>query len=208
MEPSAGQRPASRDSAVVSHPETASESAADQRLRPAEVDALYAQFGSDVLAFLAGVLRDRDLAAEALQNTFRRLLEVGHTARPESVKGWLFKVAFHEGLALKRRQGADHRAILQYGRLRSASQGIDSAGLTRGDSPQMQELISDEEVRRLRQGLAELPAEQRWVVERRIDHEETFAVIAANLGVPLGTVLTRMRLALQKLERILKHDDG
>lgn len=72
----------------------------------------------------------------------------------------------------------------------------------------MQELISDEEVRRLRQGLAELPAEQRWVVERRIDHEETFAVIAANLGVPLGTVLTRMRLALQKLERILKHDDG
>jgi len=169
---------------------------------------LYSQFGLDVLAFLAGVLRDRDLAAEALQNTFRRLLEVGHTARPESVKGWLFKVAFHEGLALKRRQGADHRAVTQYGRLRSASLGLNSEGLATGDSPQEREVISHEEVARLRQGLAELPAEQRWVVERRIDHEETFAVIAANLGVPLGTVLTRMRLALQKLERILQDDNA
>jgi RNA polymerase sigma-70 factor (ECF subfamily) len=41
------------------------------------------------------------------------------------------------------------------------------------------------------------------VVEARIQHGQTFAAIAAELGLPLGTVLTRMRLALAKLRRSL-----
>jgi len=38
----------------------------------------------------------------------------------------------------------------------------------------------------------------------RIYEEKTFAVIAEELSLPLGTVLTRMRLAMQKLHKHLE----
>jgi RNA polymerase sigma-70 factor (ECF subfamily) len=57
---------------------------------------------------------------------------------------------------------------------------------------------------KVREAVNRLPAEQRFVVERRIDSDQTFAEIAAELNVPLGTVLTRMRLALAKLKLVLE----
>ena len=65
----------------------------------------------------------------------------------------------------------------------------------------------DEKISRLetvvevRSAMARLPAEQQQVVRMRIYEEKTFAAIAEEIGAPLGTVLTRMRLALQKLHR-------
>jgi RNA polymerase sigma-70 factor, ECF subfamily len=172
-----------------------SESPATGRLTTGAVAALFAEHGADLLAYLTGVLRNHDLAAEALQNTFRRVLEVGHTARPESIRGWLFRVGFHEGLAMKRRTGAEHRILARYVEQVQVRQPLGEA------APQEQRLLHDEDLARLRSGLEQLSHEQHWVVTRRLYHEETFAVIAANLNVPLGTVLTRMRLATEKLAR-------
>jgi DNA-directed RNA polymerase specialized sigma24 family protein len=46
------------------------------------------------------------------------------------------------------------------------------------------------------------------VVRMRIYDEKKFAVIAEELGVPLGTVLSRMRAAMMKLEKSLgRHFD-
>jgi DNA-directed RNA polymerase specialized sigma24 family protein len=58
----------------------------------------------------------------------------------------------------------------------------------------------------LRTAIGQLPQEQRIVVERRIHHHETFAQIAEQLDVPLGTVLTRMRIATQSLRKSLHED--
>jgi RNA polymerase sigma-70 factor (ECF subfamily) len=69
-----------------------------------------------------------------------------------------------------------------------------------------EEAIRGEERAVVRRALAELPPEQRRVVEARIDQGKSFAVIAAEQGLPLGTVLTRMRLALEKLRRALGED--
>jgi DNA-directed RNA polymerase specialized sigma24 family protein len=48
-----------------------------------------------------------------------------------------------------------------------------------------------------------LPREQQVVVRKRLHEEKTFAEIAGEEGVPLGTVLTRMRLALERLRKML-----
>ncbi len=56
----------------------------------------------------------------------------------------------------------------------------------------------------VRKALEELPANQREVVRLRIYEEKTFAEIAEELQVPLGTVLTRMRSAMRKLETLFK----
>jgi RNA polymerase sigma-70 factor (ECF subfamily) len=61
-----------------------------------------------------------------------------------------------------------------------------------------------EEIEEVRRALADLPEAQRDVVQRRVYGDQTFATIAAELKCPLGTVLTRMRLALKNLARLLE----
>ncbi len=178
--------------------------AVELRLSPREVEQLYEECHQELLAFLIGVLRNPDDAHEALQSTFRRCLETSYAARAETRKGWLFKIAFHEALGLRRRDSARQRKIVRYGsQPANWLRIVDSTG----DAPQEQQLLSQEQLSQLRGALQELPEEQRCVVERRLQSDETFAVIAAGLGVPIGTVLTRMRLALIKLKRTLQGPD-
>lgn len=165
-----------------------------------DVHALYLQHGRAVFGFLAGVLRDQDLAEEAFQNTFQKALEAGHTARSDSIQGWLFTVAYHEAMALRRRQATGQRVLKRYSefRITGESQFAEPAL-----GPELS-LVQEEDRQRLQHAIAQLPTEQRIVVERRLHTEQTFAQIASELALPLGTILTRMRLATQKLREALR----
>ena len=174
---------------------------ADQgQLDPAAVTALYERYADELRLFLTGVLRNADLAAEAFQNTFAKTVESGHTAREESFKGWLFQVAFHEALLLRRRGRIHDRSLRQMARADRSQ--AEPAGFECPDD----RLIRSEITEHVRQALAELPADQRQVVQMRIYEDKTFAAIAAEVSVPLGTVLTRMRLALNKLSKRLRSE--
>ena len=56
------------------------------RLTRAELEALYAEHSSELRAFLRGVLRDADLAAEALQMTFVKLIEQGENGQSDDLQ--------------------------------------------------------------------------------------------------------------------------
>lgn len=171
-----------------------------ERLSAESVRALYEVHGRDLLTFLIGVLRDQDAAWDVSQITFQRLLEVGHLARHETVRGWLFKVAFHEAMAFRRKQSRSERIQRELTVGLSEGRGVDFQSA-------MQSLVREEEVARLRALMQQLPDEQQFVVRQRIQEEKTFAVIAEELQVPLGTVLTRMRLAIQKLQKWFGRED-
>jgi RNA polymerase sigma-70 factor (ECF subfamily) len=162
-------------------------------LDPQSAQAVYLQFHDDVQRFLVGILRDPDLAAEATQATFTKLVEVGNTVNPETRRGWLFRVAFNQAMLLRRRQTVQRKSYQRLSWL--APQFADSPEL----HTERRELAH-----RVRQAIAALPQEQRDVVKRRIYEEQTFAIIAAELSVPLGTVLSRMRLGLKKLSSKLQ----
>ncbi len=147
---------------------------------------------------MTGVLRNADLADEALQNTFAKAVESGHTAREESVKGWLFQVGFREAVLLRRRGQVHDRS------LRAMARGQSNDDFAAPD----ERMRRSETTARVRQALGELPADQRQVVEMRIYQDKTFAVIADELSTPLGTILTRMRLALKRLSRRLGSEQG
>jgi RNA polymerase sigma factor (sigma-70 family) len=172
------------------------------RIDPAVVTALYECYAEELRLFLTGVLRNADLADEALQNTFAKAVESGHTAREESVKGWLFQVGFHEAVLLRRRGKLHERSLRQVAR-GQPDEGFDHSGDRPGDR-----LAQSEMVQQVRSALTELPADQRRVVEMRIYEDKTFAAIAEELSAPLGTVLTRMRLALKRLSRRLGSEQG
>lgn len=168
----------------------------DRKIDSAFVAALYEEHADELRRFLFGVLRDHDLSTDALQNAFSKMIEVGHTARQETLKGWLFRVAYHEALALRRRQGVDGKAMRK----------LADAGPPASESPD-ETLCRSEAVDRVRSALEQLPAEQRQVVRMRMYEQQTFAAIAAELGLPLGTVLTRMKLAVDKLRLKLAGDE-
>ena len=92
---------------------------------------------------------------------------------------------------MRRRQGVER------GALEKVAGGEQTAARGRGDSPEAR-LVQWETVERVRAALDKLPPEQQQIVRLKIADEKTFAAIAAELNLPLGTVLTRMQLALAK----------
>jgi RNA polymerase sigma-70 factor (ECF subfamily) len=143
------------------------------------------------------MLRDRADADEALQQVFLKLLEAWESVQPETAKGWLFTVAYHEAMLVHRRRDRDDAA-----RARLWARPVWQAHGEVHD-PQ-RATVREEVVERVRRALEELPPAQRDVVERRLYRDQTFAAIAGEIGCPLGTVLTRMRLAVEKLRQRLE----
>ena len=153
------------------------------------VARLYIQHAEELRHFLLGVQRDADLTSEVLQATFVKALETVHTSQEETRKAWLFRVAYNQALENRRRHKRQSHLMQKAAWNKPPAEN---------DTP-TDELTRWETVAQVREALNALPEDQRIVVQKRIYEEKTFAVIARELGVPLGTVLTRMRAALKKL---------
>jgi RNA polymerase sigma factor (sigma-70 family) len=165
-----------------------------KRFTPNQIAELHKQWAPAVRAFLWGLTRNPEQAEELLQATFAKLVEAGDAVDEASVRGWLFKVAHSEAMLWRRKAGVHERAIQKLIPTLNASD----------HSEPWAKLLRAEEAERVRHALHALPYEQQYVVQQRIYADKTFAVIAHELGVPIGTVLTRMRLALTKLEKALR----
>lgn len=165
------------------------------KLLPQQIEALYESHGPAVRRFLLGVLKDADLAEEALQQTFIQVMEHGHTARTESMKPWIFKVAFNEAIALRRRAKTRADAMRELALDPRLSHAIQATG---------DQVIGAEDLMIAQDAVARLPEAQREVVHLRFRESMTFAQISESLEIPMGTTLTRMRLALSKLREMLK----
>ncbi len=164
-----------------------------ERIDPSVVAALYVEHSAALRRFLLSVLRDHQRVSDVLQTTFARLIERGHETREESRKAWLFRVAYHEALAMRRREAIGQRVLEHASWNRPPA--ADAAD---------QLLIREEAVDAVREMLSQLPAKQQQIVRMRIYEEKTFAVIAKELGIPLGTALGRMRSAVMKLSERLQ----
>jgi len=167
------------------------------KLDSAIVSALWDEQGEALRRFLVGVLKDPALAADAMQAAWMKLVEQGHTVQPGSRKSWLFQVAYREALLLRRRQATGDNV------LRRLAWVARSHAAASDESAMLQELVA-----RVRAALDELPAGQRQVVRMRIYEQKTFAEIADELGIPLGTALGRMRAATAKLRARLDVERG
>jgi RNA polymerase sigma-70 factor (ECF subfamily) len=148
---------------------------------------------TDLKLFLLGVLKDRHAVEDAYQRTVLRALAAAETARKETLRGWMFRIALNEARQLSRDQRRRQSLVREAGP--AVGEPTGSFGRTAGEG-----LIRRELIDQIRIALQRLPPNYQDIVRRRIYQEQTFAEIAEELNLPLGTVLTWMRRALIRLQ--------
>ena len=156
------------------------------------VEQACVEFERDLKAYLMGLLRDVHLVEDAFQKSVIKAIESADSVNPQTVRGWLFKIALNEVRESKRRASRQTRIQRAVWETMSATDNEDGLFY----------VISDEEKQSVREALDRLDNGYREVVVRRIQRGQSFAQIAAEMEKPLGTVLTWMRRALMQLKEM------
>jgi len=168
----------------------------------AAVGALYDRYGRLVYSVAIHIVGDSATAEEITQDVFVRAWEGAHTYRPETaqVSSWLASIAHHRAIDELRRSGTRPE--------KDRADWPDDIGLDSADGLQPVEGPENEveailEGRHIRQVIASLPTVQRQVLSLAFYKGLTHNEISELLGEPLGTVKSRLRLAMQKLRKML-----
>jgi RNA polymerase sigma-70 factor (ECF subfamily) len=167
------------------------------------LELIYERHSRGVYSIAVKLLGDTTAAEEVVQETFLKLWRQPNAYQPARGRllPWLLGVAHHRAVDLLRRRQLEqrHRAT---GNGQPPADALENLGLTSSeDDPQQRAGVFDQRIA-LGRALAELPVEQRLPLELAYYRGMTQFEVATLLGVPLGTIKTRMRLGLQQLRRI------
>jgi RNA polymerase sigma-70 factor (ECF subfamily) len=148
---------------------------------------LYRRHGPWIAARLAGSTSSRDLAEEALQDTFVVAWRSAAKYRGEgTVAAWLWGIARRRLVSLARRE---HRVLPLLW-----EPDLDTTELTSE---------ANDEANRVRQAASNLPPDQRRAVEAVFFDGRPIKSVAAEEGVAEGTIKSRLFRARLRLRREL-----
>jgi RNA polymerase sigma-70 factor (ECF subfamily) len=154
----------------------------------------FARYQSELLGTLFYLVGNLDDARDSLQETFlkcwRHRDDVGQV---RNLKAWIFRIALNTGRDVRQTAWRRKRQSLQEDTcmLESSQDGPPVVAEQR------------ERLELVRQALRGLRGEEQEVFLLRQNGGMTYEEIAEAVGIPLGTVKTRMRLALGKLRQAL-----
>ncbi|MGC1427113.1 MAG: sigma-70 family RNA polymerase sigma factor [Albidovulum sp.] len=131
-------------------------------------------------------------AEEIVQDVMLTIWRKAATFDPHraQVSAWIYQIARNRQIDIARKENR-----LMPEELREAPETEPDAG---------QILGLEQEVRQLKQALANLKPEQREIIEKAYLGELTHQEISAQIGLPLGTIKSRIRLGLERLRHELK----
>ena len=148
---------------------------------------------SNGLAHLA-----EELVQEVMISIWRRATL--YDWRKAAASTWIFTIARNQRIDMLRKQKRS-----------SAEMGLETEDLWQipGDGeddplPSLHRIIAE---RRIRDSFRQLPEEQVTVLAKVYMEHKSHQIVANEMGIPLGTVKSRVRLALNKLKVILQDQD-
>jgi RNA polymerase sigma-70 factor (ECF subfamily) len=158
---------------------------------PDAIRALYREFGGAVHTVAISIVRDRELAADVVQQTFVKAWRAAASFEPgREVAPWLYSIARHTAIDALRSERRPTRG------------GHQPEVDIQVDSESIEQIWGRFEVRR---AIDALPPDEREVVRRSHLLGHTHEEIAAQLGVPVGTVKSRSGRAHKRLATALAH---
>ena len=140
-------------------------------------------------------------ADDVVQEAMLRALRYFHSFRGEEARPWLLRIVRNTWIDLRKRNGAE-KLPLEVLETRAAE----------GPDPEQSALAGDRR-RQVAAALAALPAESREVLVLREIEDLSYKQIAAVLDLPIGTIMSRIARAREKLAvefkgRLERRDDG
>ena len=151
---------------------------------------LFAYFAPRLIAFFAKAGMSRDAAEEVAQDAMVSVWTKAHLYDPAQagVATWVYTIARNARIDRARREGRRSRIETE---IMEEEEGVDPSG--------EDYLLADERDSAVRAAVATLPPEQAAVIRLSFFAEKPHAEIARELGIPLGTVKSRLRLSMAKV---------
>ena len=164
------------------------------------LEQLYNRYSTLVFSVALRILHDQVLAEDVTQEVFLRLWRRPQSYDPARGRflSWLMSITRNRAIDEHRKITRRHRVEDRNG---EATEQV--ASVDRLDDPELAAAIGDDR-RAVRAAMAVLPAPQRRVIELAYFAGLTQTEIAELTATPLGTVKTRVRLAMNKLRVALK----
>jgi RNA polymerase sigma-70 factor (ECF subfamily) len=155
--------------------------------RERDVREAYAAHGGELYGFAVRSLRDRGLAEEAVQETFLRAWRAGDRFDPElgSLRTWLFAIL--------------RNVVIDLGRARAAAPKPVEA-----PEPVSEPLEDQLLTWQVEEALRRIGEAHRIVLVETQLRGRPYAELAAQLGVPEGTVKSRVYYGLRALRNALE----
>lgn len=154
----------------------------------------FAQHQSELLGTLYYLVGNIEDARDALQETFVKCWRhKEQVAEVRNLKAWIFRIALNTGRDLRQTAWRRKRQGLP------EDEGIIES--TQAGPVAIAE--HNERLARVEVALRELRSEEQEVFLLRQNGQLKYEEIAETVGIPLGTVKTRMRLAITKLRESL-----
>ena len=153
--------------------------------------SLFTRYAPRVKAFLIKSGATPALAEDCAQDVMATVWRKAGQFDPSraSVATWIFTIARNRRIDVLRRDRRPEPEDLPWG--------------PEPEPDQLDALALQQDAERLGQALAELPDEQRVLIERAYFGDLSHSEIATATGLPLGTIKSRIRLALEKLRQKL-----
>jgi RNA polymerase sigma-70 factor, ECF subfamily len=157
-----------------------------------------------VYAVALGIVRDRDLAWDVSQEAFVRVHQHLAEFRDDAAfSTWLRRITARVAIDVLRKERPSRRqeiADVPEPTLREAAPGVLSTAL--GTDPQ-QTVLRRELSGRLGEALAQLPDLHRTILVLREMDGLSYEELAERLGIPKGTVMSRLFHARRKMQALL-----
>jgi RNA polymerase sigma-70 factor (ECF subfamily) len=159
--------------------------------------ALFKHFAPRVKAYLirSGTPADiaEELAQEAMVTVWRKA--AAYDPQRAQLSTWIYTIARNLRIDEHRRHGDEslpHEAL-----------DVEALAVVDAQETPEERALSVERERGIRQALAQLPADQALVLQLSFYQGQPHAQIARELALPLGTVKSRIRLAVGRLRELL-----
>ncbi len=171
------------------------------------VAELYNRYGRLVFSIAIRVVGDVETAEEITQDVFVRACEAAHVFRPETAKmsSWLVSIARNRAVDELRRRGTRHEQEHVDWPEDIGQESVEGMPISDGLEAQVETNLAHHGLHKI---LITLPSEQRRVLGLAFFRGLSQSEIADLLGEPLGTVKSRIRLAMQKLRDILTDNNA
>ena len=157
---------------------------------------LHDRYAPRILGLLVKIMRNRTDAEDALQNVALDIWRRAESYDPAlgSAQTWILMVARARGIDLLRK---------------TARAGRTAGALFESEAAPADAPVRDGADRsRVERALAALPPEQRTPIDMAFYRGLTREQIAGALGIPIGTVKTRIRMGVQRLGVLLAETEG